>query len=312
MNLNSGLSFQQATSVSYSIDTAERNKTTVRLHYPNESCASNLQMIFVLKGKLKLVHKGQKQPFAEIEQQKHNLCRISMQQTTLLLDKPDDQIFCINLSEDFVARLIPSDHPIYQLLVQDSETIFLTDYHLSITPEIWAILQRLAQLKGAGLSDQLILESKIIKLLAMQISQFEQLQGSDANVALRADELEKMAQAREILIQHDGERLSLRTLAHMVGTNEFNLKRNFKAAYGNTVYRYLNEYKMEQAKEMLIDKGMTIAQVAAKMGYKHATHFTNAFKKYFGYLPNKLKSGKLSLLVFADDLLMMLENCCFI
>ncbi|RZK80789.1 MAG: AraC family transcriptional regulator [Pedobacter sp.] len=271
-------------------------------------------MIFVLKGKLSLKKKGNQEAFAEIENQKHNLCRIPMSQTLLFLEKPDDQIFCINLSHEYISRFLPSNHKIYKMLMlgKNDESVLLSAVNLPISPEISSILQRLGQLQTAELGDQLILESKIIELLALQITQYEHLKSSSVTVALKAEELKKMEQAREILIHHEGERISLRSLAHLVGTNECYLKRNFKAAFGNSVYSYLNQYKMEQAKDMLIEKGMTITQVAAKTGYKHATHFTNAFKKYFGYLPNKLKSSKLSLLVFADDLFMVFENLCFI
>lgn len=55
-----------------------------------------------------------------------------------------------------------------------------------------------------------------------------------------------------------------------------NFKQQFKAAYSVPYMSYLNQYKMEQAKVML-------------MGYKPVTHFTSAFKKYFGYLPDKIK-----------------------
>ena len=38
-----------------------------------------------------------------------------------------------------------------------------------------------------------------------------------------------------------------------------------------------------------------ITEIAEAVGYKHATHFTNAFKKFFGYLPQSLKAAKVSL-----------------
>ncbi|MCX2474019.1 AraC family transcriptional regulator [Pedobacter sp. MC2016-05] len=117
-----------------------------------------------------------------------------------------------------------------------------------------------------------------------------------------------MHEVREILIQQSGDQLSLRALAHLVGTNEFNLKRDFKALFGKTVFAYLNQHKMEKAKNMLIEEDTTVSEISKRMGYKHATHFTSAFKKYFGYLPNKIKTGKLSLLIFFEDFIALLEN----
>jgi len=65
---------------------------------------------------------------------------------------------------------------------------------------------------------------------------------------------------------------------------------------------------MEYAKSLLVENDLSIAEIADKTGYKHATHFTTAFKKYFGFLPNKIKSGKLSLLLFLEDFGLLLDN----
>jgi len=93
------------------------------------------------------------------------------------------------------------------------------------------------------------------------------------------------------------------------GSDEFKLKRNFKPAFGTTVNAYLNQHKMTAAKNMLIEQDLTIAEVSEKMGYRYATHFSSAFKKkYFDFLPNKIKSGKLLLLIFLEEFSVILEN----
>lgn len=127
------------------------------------------------------------------------------------------------------------------------------------------------------------------------MSQFEQTENDQLQLGLKKEELDRMQEVKEILMRNIESQFSLRTLAHMVGTNEFNLKKNFKAAFGTTVYGYFNQYKMEQAKAMLIEGDTKVAEVSGKMGYKHATHFTSAFKKYFGYLPTKIKMSMLLL-----------------
>ncbi|MNL45156.1 Regulatory protein PchR [compost metagenome] len=139
----------------------------------------------------------------------------------------------------------------------------------------------------------------MIELLVLQLSQFEQAESDEPMNRLTKEDLDKMHEVKEILIANIDSQFSLRTLAHMVGTNEFNLKKNFKAAFGTTVYGYFNQYKMEQAKVMLLEGDSKISEVSSKIGYKHATHFTSAFKKYFGYLPTRIK---MSLLIFDPEI----------
>ncbi|WP_316822873.1 AraC family transcriptional regulator [Pedobacter gandavensis] len=258
------------------------------------------QMIFVLKGKLSLDAYG----LSLLESQQYNLVW-SASNTNFHQDFLDEsnEIVSVGISAGFLSRYLPEDHPAAIHLqshafseMKSSSGAFHTtpavtlfsEQHLHITPEINAILNGIENSTHTGFCERLFLESKVIELLAIKISQLELLQQQPIP-RLKQEELDKMQEAREILIQHIDRPFSLRTLAHMVGTNEFNLKKQFKAVYGNTVYGYLNEYKMEQAKAMLLQGDSRVSEVSEKMGYKHATHFTSAFKKYFGYLPNKIK-----------------------
>lgn len=52
---------------------------------------------------------------------------------------------------------------------------------------------------------------------------------------------------------------------------------------------YITEKKMEHAKELILTGNHRVSDVARMTGYKHSTHFTTAFKKHFGFIPNSLK-----------------------
>ena len=308
-------SFHKSVGVSYSMDIDSRNQVDVKMFIPSSAPKSLYQMIFVLKGKIVFKTNGLRSHMTSIKSQQHNLCHFVPLTDHMVLSEPSDEVICINLSYDFLQRYLPASHAAWQQLSTSLTTkgpALLSSINMHLTPEISAILQRLDQTSHSGFCDQLLLESKVIELLALQISQFETFQAAELPLALKKEEMDRMLEAREILINHTGDQLSLRTLAHLVGTNEFNLKRNFKIAFGNTVYGYLNQYKMEQAKTMLVEKDLTIAEVSLKMGYKYATHFSTAFKKYFGYLPNRIKSGKLSLLLFIEDFSIAFENFSFL
>lgn len=254
---------------------------------------SLFQMAFVLKGTVNWSTLGSRKPFATIQQQQHNLVLINPRQSCLQFS-PDEytEVIYINLGADFLFRYLPAEHPCYPLFadsMQKKKAALFAVQNMHITPEINAILSSLENSAHTGFSERLFLKSKIIELLALQFSQFELLAQNTRAHLLKKDIYDKMNEAREILIGSSERQLSLRKLAHMVGTNEFNLKKQFKVAFGTTVFGYLNQYKMERAKAMLIAGDVKIAEVSDKMGYKHATHFTSAFKKYFGYVPNKIK-----------------------
>jgi AraC-like DNA-binding protein len=259
---------------------------------PSIAMEGNFQMVFVLKGGLNCSFGTTAAPFLTLENQQHNLIAVHPQISfTPTIEDDTIEIMVINLSSTFLKRHLAVKHPGYKNLFKspvDDPGVFCK-HNFHITPEISNILYSINNSPYSGFSNQLFLKSKVLELLVLQISQFEQLENDDLSTRLKKSDLQKMQEVKEILVNNLENPLSLRTLAHMVGTNEFNLKKNFKVSFGTTVYGYLTQYKMEQAKMMLIQGEEKIGEISRKMGYKHATHFSSAFKKYFGYLPNKIK-----------------------
>lgn len=100
----------------------------------------------------------------------------------------------------------------------------------------------------------------------------------------------ELAQLAKQLIDEDlSKNHTISDLAKAVGTNTQYLKKYFKQQYGKTVMNYMMEVKMEHAKMLILQNKYRITDVARMSGYKHPTHFSTAFKKYFGIVPNSLK-----------------------
>jgi AraC-like DNA-binding protein len=112
-------------------------------------------------------------------------------------------------------------------------------------------------------------------------------QGSINNLPEEA--IKQMKKVKHILSTRYSEPLTLKEIAHEVGTNEFSLKKNFKLLFGKTVFQYWTAIKMGMARRWILDSQLNVSEVAEKLGYMHPTHFSAAFKKHFGYLPHTLK-----------------------
>ena len=80
---------------------------------------------------------------------------------------------------------------------------------------------------------------------------------------------------------------SLSDLAGEVKISLKKLKQGFKQVYGDSVYVFLLDYKMQVSKRLLSSGNYNVNEVALKVGYSTATHFINAFKRKFGTTPKK-------------------------
>ena len=135
----------------------------------------------------------------------------------------------------------------------------------------------------------LFLQSKCIELLVLQAEAFEQsVYKKNSSVLKSAHDKECIYNAKDYLIHHADAPPSLSELAKLSGINEFKLKKGFRELFHNSVFGYLNDYRLSRARELL-SAGSTIKQVAEEAGYSSVQHFTTAFKKKYGLTPGRLK-----------------------
>ncbi|WP_315823270.1 AraC family transcriptional regulator [Paraflavitalea speifideaquila] len=67
------------------------------------------------------------------------------------------------------------------------------------------------------------------------------------------------------------------------------MKQGFKQVFNNTVYGYLSDFKLDQARTLLLQGNMAIKEVSDNLGYSSVQHFSNAFRKKFGLPPGQVR-----------------------
>lgn len=102
------------------------------------------------------------------------------------------------------------------------------------------------------------------------------------------DDLDKIIRARGILLEHIGEPLTIKALSRKVAINECYLKKGFKEIFGTTIFDFYQGQRMEHAKYLLCEKGLTVTEVSLSLGYSSISHFSTAFKKHTGIKPCEL------------------------
>jgi len=151
------------------------------------------------------------------------------------------------------------------------------------------LLVTLSQLFNINLSEnakQLYLHGKIFELLSLYFS--EKKANTESCPFLNNEEtVRKIKNAKEYLLKHIDNPPGLKALAKLAGLNEFQLKVGFKEIYGNTVYGYLLDHKLDYSRLQLDTKKFKVNEVATQIGYTNPSHFIAAFRKKFGITPKK-------------------------
>ncbi|RYE26420.1 MAG: AraC family transcriptional regulator [Sphingobacteriales bacterium] len=101
-------------------------------------------------------------------------------------------------------------------------------------------------------------------------------------------EREKVMEAKRVIELSFDQPYTIKELSRKVAMNECYLKKGFKALVGKTIHEYQQELRISRAKELLVQPGFSVSDVANSLGYSSISHFSTAFKKATGLKPCEL------------------------
>jgi len=147
------------------------------------------------------------------------------------------------------------------------------------------IIKEIFNKKVENKFDKLFIKAKIMEFLSYY---FNQVEGINKCLSLKDEKIvERIKKAKQIMIDNIDEPPSVEELAELVDLPINVFKNSFKAFYGAPVYKYLLNYKMDLARQLLLSRQYSVKEIAYKMGYSAPTHFVVAFKNKFGVTPKK-------------------------
>ena len=134
---------------------------------------------------------------------------------------------------------------------------------------------------------ELYVKGKAYELLSLYFNRPPDADVAQCPFLADEDNVTKIKKAKEIIISRMIEPPTLQALSEEIGLSLNKLKEGFKQIYGDSVYSFLFDYKMEVARQLLESGSHNVNEVGLKVGYSTASHFISAFKKKFGTTPKK-------------------------
>lgn len=100
-----------------------------------------------------------------------------------------------------------------------------------------------------------------------------------------------LSDALRYINENYNKKLTLESVAQHVYISPFYLSHMFKEELGFTFLEYLTKLRIEEAKKLLMEKDMTIIEVASEVGYEDAGYFSKVFKKCTGISPAQYRKN---------------------
>jgi len=245
-----------------------------------------IQFHFVLKGNAKFLFN-------------HSNYDVALQEEkSFLLYNPQKELpFHLELSPNsWVISVIISIKKFHALFSAEADYIaFLSpdnrdkNYYNAgyISPSMAIVLSQLFHYNLHPSIKNLYCKGKGYELLSLCFNRNEDPNAHHCPFLIDEDNVLKIKKAKEIIIENMAEPPGLQELADEIGLNLQKLKMGFKQIYGDTVYGFLFDYKMDFARKLLDSGAYNVNEVGLKIGYSTGSHFIAGFKKKFATTPKK-------------------------
>ncbi|GAA4807638.1 AraC family transcriptional regulator [Olivibacter ginsenosidimutans] len=160
-----------------------------------------------------------------------------------------------------------------------------------ITPRMKEVLIDMFHCPFTDQLKKIFIEGKLLELLSLQVNQLMQADDFPRKEELRPEDIDRIEEAKKIIENHIENPYSIEELSKLVGINRTKLQKDFKTVYDKTIFGHLADLRMEKAQYLLkTEQHMKISEIARKIGYKNANHFSAAYKHRYGIIPRLLRS----------------------
>jgi len=184
-------------------------------------------------------------------------------------------------------HILFSDEASYVDFLMDENTDKKYYQDGSISPSMAVVLSQILNFNLNPSVKHIYLKGKIYELIALYFNRPDEVDVEQCPFLADEDNLRKIRKAKEIIIKNMAEPPGLQELSDEIGLSLKKLKEGFKEVYGDTVFGFLLDYKMEYARKLLETGSHNVNEVGLKVGYSTSSHFIAAFKKKFGTTPKK-------------------------
>src|SRR5690606_13016402 len=164
--------------------------------------------------------------------------------------------------------------------------------HESMFPEAQRVLKQLAVLPEDSPLAALQYRIKVLELLYLLFERLLRRETAPQS-AVNIQDLEKLYQIKSAISQDLSIPPRLPELARSVQMSETKMKQLFRQVFGNTIYNYYQQLRLEQAAFLLKQGRYTVSEVGYQLGFSNLSHFGRLFEKHYGLKPKKYVSAGL-------------------
>ncbi len=210
---------------------------------------------------------------------------------TLTLDNQDSTCFFLILlnRKDFEAKIddfLEDMKPPLSDIFRDVNGINPFYHQGYFSLDIAQFMEEFTTTSLTGFMRYVFLEGKVFEILTHFLKQYlDDSRDPNGRKIPRINTVEKIEEASNIVKEEMAQLGSILSLAKRVGLNQNTLQEGFKQLYNKSVNQFIQEVRMDKAKDLIESTEDNITEITYKIGINSRSYFSKLFKERFGISP---------------------------
>lgn len=259
-----------------------------------------LKFIFITKGNLEHLFENKNEKHL-IEQYQSAIVASSEKFGHILKFKANTSVskFSVEINRDIFNLNIAFNSPkvhneLYKLFsdVDAKDSFYYKgDYSLTIA-DVLNNLKTYNDFEGDRLVYKIYMESIAYQTLVFHLSQYlDDQNGKKTQQILRKKEFEQLKEGVEYIITNLDNYGGIDELSKATGLNPIKLQKGFKHLFNATINQYVQERRLEKARELLLHSDLSINEIVSSIGLKSASYFSRIFREKYGVMPSQFNKS---------------------
>lgn len=204
----------------------------------------------------------------------------------------------IYVAEDYFHHLINTSNESFELFISSinqKKFTRLFDEGFPISPQMMSALTEIKKYPNEGICKEYYIKSRIMTILQLLFESAESKKTIDADKkhnSIKEYEINKIHEIKDFIDQNLTEFYTIENLASRFETNDFKIKKGFKALFNTGIFEYSTKMRMKHAQNILKTTDLSIKEIAYQIGYGSPSSFSTAFKKECLVSPNVYRAKR--------------------
>lgn len=156
----------------------------------------------------------------------------------------------------------------------------------SLDAEMQLLLKNIVSVDMNNLLNNFYVQIKVQELMYLLFSKLS-LREHTTFKSINSNDAEKLLVIRNEILSDLSTPPVLSELAFIASMSETKLKQLFKQTFGDTIYNYYQQARMEEAAFLLKQAKHSVSEVGYELGFSNLSHFSRLFAKRYGITPKK-------------------------